>query len=160
MIHHISIDAQEPSNVANALAEILQGKVYNFFIPGSFLVMPFDDYGTHIVVFKRGDVWTPGTDTEAAKVRQADSSHFTSAHAAISVPADHSHIEHIGRREGWRVVTRKKGPGVAFSAIELWVENRFLLEFFSPEFLPQYLQMMRPEAIAQMMGEPIQPIAV
>jgi hypothetical protein len=160
MIHHISIDAQDPLKVASVLAEILNGKVYDFFIPGSALVIPFDKYGTHIVVFKLGDVWAPGADAEAAKVLSADSAHLVSSHAAMSVTTDHSHIEKIGKREGWRVLTRHKGATVAFSAVELWVENRVLFEFFTPEFLPQYLQVMRPDAIAQMMGEPIQPIAV
>jgi hypothetical protein len=46
MIHHISIDAHSPLQVASILAEILNGKVYKFLIPGSYIVMPFDKYGT------------------------------------------------------------------------------------------------------------------
>lgn len=69
MIHHISIDAQNPLQVASVLAEIWKGKVYQFLIPGSFLVIPFDSDGTHVVVLKRGDVWTPGNDAESAKIR-------------------------------------------------------------------------------------------
>jgi hypothetical protein len=134
------------------LAEIWNGKVYKFLVPGSYLVMPFDNYGTHIVVFKSGDVWVPGIDTEAAKVIQSAPSNFVSAHAAISVPTNHQQIEQIGQREGWRVLTRKATP---FSAVEVWVENRLLFEFFSPEFAPQYLQAMQPESIEQMLGQPL-----
>jgi hypothetical protein len=50
MIHHISIDAHNPLQVASTLAEIWHGKVYQFLAPGSYLVMPFDPYGTHIVI--------------------------------------------------------------------------------------------------------------
>ncbi len=160
MIHHISMDAQDPFRVASVLAEIWNGKVYKFLIPGSALVMPFDTHGTHIVVLKRGDVWSPGSDTEAAKIRQSDTSHLASSHAAMSVPIDHLQIEKIGRREGWRVLTRHKGQSVPFSAVEFWVENRVLLEFFTPEFLPEYLQTMQPEVITQMMGQPVQAVAV
>lgn len=56
MIHHISLDARNPLRVASVLAEILHGKVYKFLIPGSYIAMPFDNYGTHFVVFKAGDV--------------------------------------------------------------------------------------------------------
>lgn len=41
VILHISIDAHNPLQVASALAEVLNGKVYKFFTPGSFLVIPF-----------------------------------------------------------------------------------------------------------------------
>ncbi|MGC1308593.1 MAG: hypothetical protein WA885_15310 [Phormidesmis sp.] len=100
MIHHISIDAQNPLQVASVLAEIWKGKVYQFFIPGSFLVIPFDSDGTHVAVLKQGDVWTPGNDVESAKIRPASPANFVSAHAAISVPSTTSEIEQIGRREG------------------------------------------------------------
>jgi hypothetical protein len=160
MIHHISIDAHNPLRVASALAEILNGKAYKFLVPGSYLVMPYDNYGTHIVVFKEGDVWAPGADAESAKIRQTATANFVSSHAAISVPTTLQQIEQIGQREGWRVLTRKQRDVAPFSAIEFWVENRLLFEFFLPEFLPQYLRTMQSEAIEQMMGQSIQPVSV
>ncbi len=155
MIHHISIDAHNPLGVANVLAEVLNGKVYKFFPPGSYLVIPFDHYGTHIVVLKEGNVWVLGNDTESAKVMPTEPTNLVSMHAAISVPTPCQQIEQIGQREGWRVLTRKQGNNVPFSAIEFWVENRILFEFLPPEFAPQYLQTMQPEAIAQILGQPI-----
>ena len=155
MILHISIDAHNPSQVATALADVLNGKVYKFFTPGSYLVMPFDNYGTHIVVFKEGDVWVPSTDAESAQVLQAEPTKFVANHAAISVPTTHEQIEQIGQREGWRVLTRSPGDGVPFSAIEFWVENRILFEFLPPEFVPQYLKTMQSEMIEKILGQPI-----
>ncbi|NJM76567.1 MAG: hypothetical protein HC852_13280 [Acaryochloridaceae cyanobacterium RU_4_10] len=156
MILHISIDARDPSRAANVLAEVLNGKVYKFFTPGSYLVIPFDNYGTHIVVFEVGDVWVPGNDAESARVLQAKSTNLVANHTAISVPTTQQQIEQIGQREEWRVLTRRQGEGVPFSAIEFWVENRILFELFPPEFTPQYLQTMQPDAIAQILGQPIQ----
>jgi hypothetical protein len=153
MIHHMSIDAHDPWQVARVLAEIWQGKVYQFLVPGSYLIMPFDQHGTHLVVFQSGDVWMPGA--AAAKVCHATPADFVAAHVAISVPIGHQQIEQIGQREGWRVLTRHKGEGIPFSATEFWVENRFLFEFFSPEFEPQYRQAMQPESIAQILSQPI-----
>jgi hypothetical protein len=159
MIHHISIDAHNPLRVASVLAEILNGKVYKFLIPGSYLVMPFDNYGTHLVVFEKGDVWVPGADDESAKVLQAAPPNFVSSHAAISVPTNHQRIEQIGQREGWRVLMRKQGDA-PFSAIEFWVENRILFEFLPPGFETQYLQTMQPAVIEQILGQSIQAMPV
>ncbi|AFZ02796.1 hypothetical protein [Calothrix sp. PCC 6303] len=156
MILHISIDAHNPLQVATTLAEVLNGKIYKFFIPGSYLVMPFDNYGTHIVVFKEGDVWVPGNDVKAAQVLSAEPSKLVANHTAMVVPTTQEQIQQIGKREGWRVLTRKQGEGVPFSAIEFWVENRILFEFLTPEFVPQYLQTMQPEIIEKMFGLPIQ----
>lgn len=159
MIHHISLDARNPLRVANALAEILKGKTYKFLVSGSYIAMSFDDYGTHIVVFQEGDVWALGTDAEAAQVMQTAPTNLVAFHAAISVPTSQQQIEQIGRREGWRVLTRKQGDA-PFSLIEFWVENRILFEFLPPEFETQYLQTMQPEAIKQLLGQPIQPVSV
>lgn len=159
MIHHISIDAHDPLRVASVLAEIWNGKAYQFFYPGSYNVMPFDSYGTAVVVFPQGTVWTPGTDTKSAQLLPSASTDLVAIHAAISVPATQQQIEQIGQREGWRVLTRDQGDG-AFRLIEFWLENRILFEFLPPEFEPQYLQTMQPEMIEQILGQPIQPTAV
>jgi hypothetical protein len=156
MIIHISIDARDPLRVATALAEVLNGKVYKFLIPGSYLTIPFDKYGTHIVVFKQGDVWSPDSNDGAAKVLQTEPTNLVASHTAMTVPTTQQQIEQIGRREGWRVLTRLQGEGVPFSAIEFWVENRILFEFFPPEFVPQYLQTMQPEAVDRILGQSIQ----
>ena len=80
MIHHISIDARDPLRVASVLAEIWHGKVYQFLISGSYLMIPFDNYGTHIVVFKSGDVWNLGNDPAAAEIFPCTST--------LSIPID------------------------------------------------------------------------
>jgi hypothetical protein len=160
MIRHISIDATNPLRVASVLAEIWQGKVYQFLIPSSYLVMPFDAYGTHIVVLQQGNVWAPGTDAESARILQTPSPDWVAVHAAISVPTSQQQIEQIGHQQGWRVLTRYQGEVVPFSAIEVWVENRILFELLPPEFLPQYLQTMQPKAIERILGQPIQFVPV
>jgi hypothetical protein len=153
MIHHISIDAYDPLRVASVLAEIWNGNVYQFFYPGSYNVMPFDHYGTGVVVFPKGIVWTPGSDTQSAKLLQATSTDLVAIHAAISVPTTQQQIEQIGQREGWHVLTRE--GDVAFRVVEFWVENRILFEFLPPGFEAQYLKTMQPEIIEQLLGQPI-----
>jgi hypothetical protein len=100
MIHHISIDARNPLRVASVLAEILNAKAYQFLVPGSYTVMPFDKYGTAIVVFQQGNVWTQDIDEKLAQVIQSTSPDLVAVHAAISVPTLRQQIEAVARREG------------------------------------------------------------
>ncbi|WP_341530458.1 hypothetical protein WKK05_14935 [Nostoc sp. UHCC 0302] len=154
MIHHFSIAAQNPLRVASVLAEICQGKVFNFPNPGSYAVFAFDEYGTGIEVFPLGTVCVPGSDTEPSKVIQTSSSpDFVATHAAISVPASQQQIEQIGRREGWQVALCDRG---AFKVIEFWVENWLMLEFLPPELATGYLQSIQPQIVEQVLGQPIQ----
>lgn len=161
MIHHISIDARDPLRVASVLAKILNGKAYKFLVSDSYsyIVIPFDDYGTHIVVFKEGNVLSPSTDADPVKVIQATPTNLVAIHAAVSVPASQQQIEQIGQQEGWRVLTRKQGDA-RFSLVEFWVENRILFEFLPPEFTPQYLEIMKLESIEQLLGRSLEPITV
>jgi hypothetical protein len=155
MIHHISIDAHNPLRVASVLAEIWHGKAYPFFYPDSYNVMPFDSYGTGVVVFPKGTVWSPGADVHSAQFLQAASTNLVAVHAAISVPATQQQLEQIGQREGWRVLTRAQGDG-PFRLVEFWLENRILFELLPPGFEAQYLQTMQPEIIEQILGQPIE----
>ena len=158
MIHHISISAQNPLRVACVLAEIWNGKVFNFSYPGSYLVTTFDDYGTGIEVLPLGCVLIPPSDTEPSKIIQtSSSSDFVATHAAISVPASQQQLEKIGRREGWQVVRCDRGP---FNVIEFWVENWLMLEFLTPELATQYLQSIQPQIVEQVFGQPIEAVPV
>ena len=167
MIHHISIDARDPLCVAGVLAKIWNGKAYKFLVSDSYIVIPFDNYGTHIAIFKEGDVWSPSTDREPAKVIPAPPTKLVAIHAAVSVPTTQRQIEQIGQQEGWRVLTRKQGDA-PFSLIEFWVENRILFELLPPEFVPQYLEIMKLELIAegrsstneQMLGQSIESVSI
>lgn len=158
MIHHISIAAQNPLRVACVLREIWNGEVFNFSYPGSYLVTPFDDYGTGIEVLPLGCALIPPSDTEPSKIIQTSSSSgFVATHAAISVPASQQQLEQIGRREDWQVLRCNRGP---FDVIEFWVENWLMLEFLTPEFTTQYLQSIQPQIVEQVFGQPIEAVPV
>jgi hypothetical protein len=157
MIHHISIAAKNPLHVASVLAEIWHGKVFKFPHPGSYVVFPFDKYGTGIEVLPLECVLVPASDTEPSKVIQVShSSSFVATHAAISVPVSQEQLEQIGKREGWQVALCNRGP---FDVIEFWLENRLMLEFLPPELATQYLQSIQPQIAEQVFGQPIEAIA-
>ncbi len=51
-------------------------------------------------------------------------------------------------REGWRVLTCNRGEGL-FQLIELWIEDRFMLEVMTPEQTARYVEITSPDFLAQ-----------
>lgn len=139
MIHHISVSAMNPQQVAGVLAEICKGQAVHFPpVPGAYMVVLMDQHGTAIEVLPTGSEIMPGVEqAECQFVRNSAATQFTATHAAVSVPTSQAEIEQIGAREGWRVV-RCNREGL-FDVIEFWVENRLMLELLTPEMATQYL---------------------
>ena len=52
------------------------------------------------------------------------------------MPRTAEEIHTIGEREGWRAVRLSRGP---HDVIELWLENRVMLELMTPEMTADYL---------------------
>ncbi|MBR8831556.1 MAG: hypothetical protein N5P05_003041 [Chroococcopsis gigantea SAG 12.99] len=145
MIHHISIPAQNPRLVAKVLGQLLQGKVYPFFpAEGSYIAVQFDDNGTAIEVYPLNTQILPA-DGHPQFVRTVFSPSNCAFHAAISVGLSQTEIERIALEQGWRVQLCNRGP---FSVIELWLENRLLIELLTPELAQRYLEFTRPEKVA------------
>ena len=136
MFHHISIAVNHPLHVANVLAEVLQGSFFPFPPhPGSYMVIVDDGYGTGIELYPADTQLTP--EPEQVGFSSGNTQTFTSVHAALSVSVSQEQIIQIADREGWlaRLCDRH-----AFKVIELWVENKFMLELLTPEMAKEYLQ--------------------
>ena len=65
-------------------------------------------------------------------------------------------IKAIANRENWRVLTANRGEG-AFQLVELWLENRFMLEVFTPEMNARYIEIMQLENYAGWLQLPLPP---
>ncbi|MBW4519703.1 MAG: hypothetical protein KME16_08385 [Scytolyngbya sp. HA4215-MV1] len=154
MIHHISIPAQNPLRVATVLAEILQGKVFPFPPhPGSYITVPFDQYGTAVEVYPIGTELTPAPENAAFVQKSVlPVPTLTPFHAAISVPTSLEQLQQIGDREGWRVQLCDRGP---FKVVECWLENCLLLEFLPPDLASGYLEFTQSENAVKFLAEPI-----
>ncbi|MDQ3805493.1 MAG: hypothetical protein M3416_16900 [Acidobacteriota bacterium] len=152
MIHHISIAARDPRRVAAALAELWGGYSFPFPpFPGSYIAMPGDTLGTAIEVTPLGDELVPGGEGEEVRSRRnEDASPYTATHAALSIPVSERRVKEIAAREGWRAETFERA-GV-FRLVELWVENRLLLELLTPAMQGDYLDFMTPEKYAALFG--------
>lgn len=150
MIHHLSIAAHHPKHVAQVLAELFQGEVVPFpdaKYPNSYVALTLDDYGTVVDVHPFTTELTPGTenDTMFQCKHNLDASPYTTTHAAISIPIAEEQIQAIATREGWQIRHRKG----FFEVIELWLENRVLVELLTPAIAPDYLAFMEPQRLKQ-----------
>lgn len=86
-----------------------------------------------------------GTSLEAEIKAEEATPKFACVHAALSVPASRETIEAIGLREGWLVRYCDRGP---FQLMELWVENKLMVELVTQEMTANYLSFMQPAAYA------------
>jgi hypothetical protein len=126
MMIHASIPADEPERVARVIAELWRGTCSAFPpLPGVFIARADDDRGTQVEVGPRGRVGAPGE--HAVELRDALApSDYSEVHLNIASPLSDEEVLAIGAREGW--TTRYCDRGGVFKLIELWVENKFMIE--------------------------------
>lgn len=170
MINHISVGVQNPEKAAQVLAELWNGYALPFPpSPGGFIVFADDDRGTAVEFTPINIEMIPGKglpaedgygltypteEYEATFQYGANSPQYISTHLAINSPLSEAQVKAIAAREGWRVLTANRGGGL-FQLIELWVENRFLVEVFTPEMTARYVSIMKPEVWANYLKMPL-----
>lgn len=127
-IHHFSIAAENPEKVAGALAEILGGRVWSFPAhAGSFMAITGGPLDVGIEVYPLDVELVQDEASRKVTFRRSATARHTATHAAISVPVTQAAIEAIAAREGWTAQRVQRGP---FDFVELWVEDRVMLELF------------------------------
>jgi len=167
MINHISIAVHNPEKVANVIAELWNGAVVPFPpAPDSFIVFANDGRGSGVEITPINTVIVPGnglppeegfdintrTEEFEAHFVQADSApQYIPTHLNINTHLSIEEIKEIGRREGWRVLTCNRGEGL-FQLVELWIEDRFMLEVMTPEQTKRYLEITSPEFFSKALG--------
>ncbi len=172
MINHISIGVHDTENVANVLAELWNGYAMPFPVaPNSFIVFADDGRGTMVEVTPVNTVLEPGTglppeedfdinvlteEYEAKFVASDFHPQYVATHLNINTHLSIEDLKAIGEREGWRVFTANRGEG-AFQLVELWIENRFMLEVMTPEMTERYVELMQPEGYANWLNLPLPP---
>ncbi len=136
MIHHFSISANQPQQVAQSLARFWQAEALPFpMYENSYIVFSGDEHGTSIEIYPAGKVLQPSTPELPALVAGA-SAGASGFHAAISVPIDEPAIRAICDEQGWKCQQGPRGP--FFHVVEVWVENHTLLELLTPEMTEEY----------------------
>jgi len=172
MINHISIAVENPEKVANVIAELWNGMAIPFPpCPDSFMVLANDGRGSGIEITPLNTILVPGkglppeeefdsatpTEEYEAQFVQSDSApQYVATHLNINTHLSIEEIKQIGRREGWRVLTCNRAQGL-FQLVELWIEDRFMLEVMTPEQTARYVEITSPEFLAQAFGTPMPP---
>lgn len=140
MIYHTSIAAADPENVAKVVAEIWGGE-YLPFLPlqnGSWMAVASDDRNTALEVYPDNCI----LDYEDPKVvvpnPHSSSANKIETHIAIGTVLSEKEIFAIGEREGW--FTQKLHRKMGFDVVELWVENRVMLEILTKDMQADYLE--------------------
>jgi hypothetical protein len=105
-----------------------------------------DAHGTMIEVYPEWIVLEPGESDDAVAFVDAGKTgaappRSVPFHLLVSVAREREEIERIGAREGWR--TKFLGRGVpgqppVFHVIEVWIENRLMLELATPSMVAAY----------------------
>ncbi len=174
MINHISIAVRDTEKVAAVLAEIWNGFAIPFPpAPNSFIVFANDGRGTAVEVTPIDTILVPGegfpsedssnvnveTEKYEGKFVKSDfAPQYVATHLNISTNLSESEVKEIANREGWRCLTCNRDKGL-FQLIELWIEDRFMVEVMTPEQTARYVQITDPEFISRAFGVSIPPAA-
>ena len=146
---HVSITASDPELVATALATLLGGRAKPFPpFPDSWIAFAEADDGTAIEVYPTTHTLKPGHTMVECVVGEADDG-ATFAHAAIGSPLAVDEIFALARTYGWRALKTNRGP---FECIEVWLENRLLVEVLDEAMQRDYRAGMTAANWAAMFG--------
>jgi hypothetical protein len=146
VIHHVSIPARDPERVTRVLVELTGGTALPFPTVRGYMVAMGDAFGTAVEVVADTLAMRPGrTHDEQVRMEHLDAAPEAEAlpfHVLLSVPVDRETVVAIGEREGWRVREFYRGSKRRreFVLIELWLENRLMLEVLTPEMVPTYIE--------------------
>ncbi|MFN3520610.1 MAG: hypothetical protein ACK4YQ_00050 [Phenylobacterium sp.] len=167
MIAHFSIPARDPQATAELFGRLIDGAVMPFpVVPGAWVAIARDGSGTGVEVVPAATAHHMG-EGEAGEalggpvvmpwetqIRQdGDAESPNGMHVAITSALSAAQIIELARAQGWRAVHCDRG-GV-FDLVEVWVDNRTLVEVLPPEGTRRYLAFYNPEVAAGMfMGAP------
>jgi hypothetical protein len=147
VIHHVSLPARDPARVAAVLAELTGGVVVPFSGARGYLVALEDAAGTAIEVVADTLRLRPGEGDRGLRLTHTDAPDDATAypfHLLLAVKVDQATVMAVGAREGWRTRHFWRGSGGSrdFALIELWVEDRLLIELVTPEMAATYARHM------------------
>ncbi len=147
MLHHVSFAADRPQEVAHVLAGLIDGRVSRFGPwPGGFIAWTPDAAGTAIEVYPTGTEMAP--DPQGGQAQFAHNyfaQRNTATHAALSVDRTTDEILATAAAAGWRAHPAERG---GLEVVEVWVEDRVMLEVMTPAMTARYLSVVDAPRIA------------
>jgi hypothetical protein len=167
MIAHISIPAHDPRAAAEVFGRIIDGEVMPFpVVEGAWVAIARDGSGLGVEVVPAASAHHPGDGLPDGRVSDGpfvmpwetqirqdgapqDASGF---HVAITTKLSVDDLLAIGAEKRWRAVHCDRG-GV-FDLVELWIDNRFLVEVLPPKGSERYHAFYTPEVAGKMFAGP------
>ncbi len=146
---HLSISADDPEGVALFLADVMGGRAMPFPpFPDSWIAFAAEDDGTAIEVYPTTHVLEPGPDRIACMVKQRnDGTSFV--HVALGSVQPREKLLETAARKGWTARVCDRGP---FECVEVWLENRLLVELLDDAMQEDYRTGMTADNWAAMFG--------
>lgn len=146
---HLSINARAPQEVAVFLAKVMGGVAMPFPpFPDCWIAFAQKDDGTAIEVYPTTHVLEAGTEQISCEIKEPDA-RSTFVHAALCAALDRSEIISLAARKGWIARICNRGP---FECVEVWLENRLLVELLDTEMQKDYRDGMTAQNWASMFG--------
>ena len=125
--------------MADVVAELLGGISIPFPPnPGAYMAVARDGHGTAVEVYPAATTLMPNGVAGTEFRHDGPQPSFGAVHFALSVELEIAEIEAIAEREGWRSYVCSRGGD--FDVVELWLENRFLVELLPPAFAASYVR--------------------
>ena len=168
MLHHASLPARHPRRVAEVLAELMEGHALPFLGPleDAWFALAGDGHGTLVEVYPDTVSLVPGPDHAPATYGLMGTSlGALPFHLLLSCPKEAWYLERAGELQGWHTGVRPRGGRAGlpeFQVVEMWVENRVLLEWLTPAQRQEYesifqLATLEPLARAFLKAQPSRP---
>lgn len=116
--------------------------------PGCWIAFAAHDDGTAIEVYPDTHVLTAG-ESHVECLEQMRDTAETFVHAAVASPLSEPEIMALAQGENWTSRVCDRGP---FRCVEVWIENRLLIEVLDPTMQDAYRAGMTRENWARMFG--------
>ena len=132
---HLSINAEHPEDVAIFLANVMSGVAMPFPpFPDCWIAFAEQDDGTAIEVYPTTHVLEAGEEQISCEIKAQDASP-TFVHVALCATLNRSEILSLAAKKGWIARICNRGP---FECVEVWLENRLLVELLDAEMQLDY----------------------
>jgi len=146
---HLSINANNPQEVAAFLAEVMGGVAMPFPpFPDCWIAFAAEDDGTAIEVYPTTHVLEAGPDQISCEIKESNTT-STFVHAAVCSQLKRTEIMALASTKGWTSRICNRGP---FKCVEVWLENRLLVELLDDEMQKNYRAGMTASNWASMFG--------
>jgi hypothetical protein len=146
---HVSLSAEAPERVAHFLAKVMGGRATPFPpFQDCWIAFASEDDGTAIEVYPNTHVLEAGPDQVLCATDSSNA--FPSfVHVALATYLATDEIIEMATAEGWTARLCDRGP---FQCVEVWLENRLLVELLDERMQDDYRRGMTIDHWTAMFG--------